>query len=183
MAKTWIVLLRGINVGGSTLLTMASLTAILADLGATDIRTYIQSGNVIFQSTETRASALSGAIADSISQHHGLRPRVLALTLSQFERAVSANPFPRAATCPSSLHLYFLTSRAHAPDLEAMNKVKSISEQFVLKDRLLYFYAPDGIGRSKLAARIERLVGVEVTGRNWRSVSNILALARRDDPA
>ena len=75
-----------------------------------------------------------------------------------------------------SLHLYFLSQVPKHPNLDAMNSIKSPSESFVIMDKVLYLRAPEGIARSKLAARAERLVGVDATARNWRTVSKILEL-------
>jgi uncharacterized protein (DUF1697 family) len=79
---------------------------------------------------------------------------------------------------PKTLHLYFLASVPKKPDLAALERVKRDSEQFALTGMVFYLHAPDGIGRSKLAERVERSIGVAVTARNWRTVSKIVAMAR-----
>ena len=177
--NTYIALLRGINVGGKRRLPMRELVSLLEGLGLKNIRTYIQSGNVVFQSDPPLATDLAERIGAAIQESHGFTPRVLLLDLAQFQRAVAANPFPEAEANPKSLHLYFLASTPDAPDLPALAELQRESERFILSDRVFYLHAPDGIGRSKLAERVEKLLGVPATARNWRSVCKILALAQQ----
>ena len=183
MPETWIALLRGINVGGGNRLPMASLRAILDGLGATDVQTYIQSGNAVFRHAETDAAKVGDMIGTGIHQHHGFRPRVLAMTAAEMARATDANPFPNAEADPKTLHLYFLTEPSTAPDIAAIRALASSSETFRLTDSVFYLHAPDGIGRSKLAQQVERLLGVEATARNGRTVGNVLTMARATEAA
>ena len=173
----WIALFRGINVGGSNVLPMKDLVALLEGLGCTDVKTYIQSGNAVFGMDEVDGSALDERIGDAVMTAHGFRPRVIVLTSEQLQQAVAANPFPEAEAEPKSLHLFFLSRRPVSPDLEALYAIKADSESFVLAEDVFYLHAPDGIGRSKIAARAERLIGVDVTGRNWRTVTKVLEMA------
>ena len=175
--NTWIALLRGINVGGHHKLPMKELAAELEALGLSDVKTYIQSGNAVFRSPQTDASALSERIASAIREDHGFEPRVLVLSRSDFRAAVRANPFPAADAEPRTVHLSFLAKPAADPDLEALDALKAKSEDFVLTERVFYLYAPDGIGRSKLAAKVETSLGVPATARNWRTVIKILEIA------
>ena len=94
------------------------------------------------------------------------------------QRAAKGNPFPQADEKPQALHLFFLAKPANAAQLDAMNELKTKTEQFVLKDRIFYFYTPDGFGISKLAAKAGRLLGVDTTARNWRTVGKLLELAK-----
>jgi uncharacterized protein (DUF1697 family) len=91
--------------------------------------------------------------------------------------AISANPFPDPGNNPQSLHLWFMQDIPANPDYEKMQALKTANEAFELLGRVFYLHAPDGIGRSKLAQRVEHLLGVPATARNWRTVSKILALA------
>jgi len=94
--STWIALFRGINVGGNHILPMAELREALASLGLREVRTYIQSGNVVFASPAKSAAALGDSIADCIEQQKGFRPRVLVLTPAELSAAADANPYPEA---------------------------------------------------------------------------------------
>jgi len=157
---------------------MKELVKLLTDNSYTNVRTYIQSGNVVLQSGKTTAGPVAAHIGKLVSDKHGFRPGVFALRPRELEAVILANPFPTAGAEPKSLHLYFLASTPEHPDLAAMARAKSASESFVLRDRVLYLHAPEGIARSKLAARVERLLGVKATARNWRTVNKMLAMVR-----
>ncbi|MEO1224819.1 MAG: DUF1697 domain-containing protein [Pseudomonadota bacterium] len=183
MPEIWIALLRGVNVGGGNKLPMASLRAILDRVGATDVQTYIQSGNAVFGHAETDAAKVGNMIGSGVQKRHGFRPKVLAMTAAEMARAAEANPFPSAEAEPKTLHLYFLAEPSATPDIDTICALASGSETFTLTDSVFYLHAPDGIGRSKLAQRVERLLGVEATARNWRTVANVLAMARSTEAA
>lgn len=184
--KTYAALLRGINVGGNNILPMKDLVTILENAGARNVGTYIQSGNAVFRSEEEDASLLSDKIRVGIKNSHNFEPRVLILKSEAVERAVRSNPFPEVGSEPKTLHAYFLASMPKHPNIDALEGIKSARERFVLEGGVFYLHAPDGIGRSKLAANAERLLGVSMTGRNWRTVCKIMAMAklcgRQDSP-
>lgn len=176
--KTYIALFRGINVGGNHSLKMKDLVALLETLGADGVKTYIQSGNVVFRHRKADRTRLSGDISAAIRKSHGFEPRVLLLDLEDVESAVAANPFPEAESDPRSLHLYFPVDKVDSPDLESLESYRKDNERFELKDGVFYLHAPDGIGRSKLAERVNKALGVGTTTRNWRTVCRIMELAQ-----
>lgn len=176
--KTYIALFRGINVGGRNVLPMKELKQVLEEAGCADVRTYIQSGNVVFRSAIADAARLSKQLMMAVSRSHGFEPRVLVRTLADLEKAAAGNPFPEADENPKRLHLFFLAEPAKEPDLTSLNAVKTHSERFALKGRIFYLYTPDGFGTSKLAERAERFLGVDTTARNWRTVTTLLAMAK-----
>jgi uncharacterized protein (DUF1697 family) len=177
--KTIIALLRGINVGGRNKLPMRELVAILADLGLTDVRTYIQSGNAVFHAADEVANeGLAEAIGVAIQEKHGFLPKVLLLGPADLDNAMALNPYPEAKADPKTLHLFFLASSPIEPDLQALCDLQRDSERFCLDGTVFYLHAPDGIGRSKLAAQVEKALGVPVTSRNWRSAAKIMDLAK-----
>lgn len=175
--STWIVLLRGINVGGKNILPMNEFVRDLQALKLENIQTYIQSGNAIFRSSRKISPTLGTQIATQIERSHGFRPQVLLLSVDQLEEAIASNPFEEAEAEPKTLHLFFLASTPTAPDIKSLTEAKSSSERFHLTDHIFYLHAPDGTGRSKLAGRAEKLLGVAVTARNWRTVLKLRALA------
>lgn len=177
---TWIALFRGINVGGKNILPMKELKEILQEKGYTQVKTYIQSGNVVFQGPQTNAEHIADHIGDAVLDSHGFQPRVIVLSVEDLEQAAAANPFPEAEEEPKSLHLYFLAESPKCLDLKALNDIKSGTESFAIVGKVFYLHAPKGIGRSKLAARAEKLIGVAGTARNWRTVSKVLELAGRN---
>lgn len=174
--QTIIALFRGINVGGKNRLRMADLTDLLADLGLRHIQTYIQSGNVLFQSEDPDLAHLADQISRLVGERCGFIPSVLLLTAQALTEAAAQNPFPAGEAEPKSLHLFFLASAPTAPDLAALESIKTATEQFRLVGNVFYLYAPDGVGRSKLAANVEKLLGVEATARNWNTVSKLVEM-------
>ena len=177
--KTYIALFRGINVGGTNVLLMKDLVALLENIGSQNVKTYIQSGNAVLQNREENASLLSNKIRATIKKSHGFEPQVLLLEPEDMERAIESNPFPEAESEPKTLHIHFLASMPKNPNLGALDTIKSDRERFVLKDGVFYLHAPDGIGRSKLAANAEKLLGVALTGRNWRTVRKVMTMAKQ----
>ena len=176
--ETYVALIRGINVGSHRKLPMKDLRLLFEKHGCTDVRTYIQSGNAIFCSPVADLSALAKRIASSVAANHGFEPRVLLLTSREFQRAAAANPFPEADEDPKRVHLFFLADAPARPDLKALEAIKTRTERFVLKGRVFYLHTPDGFGVSKLAERAERLLGVDATARNWRTVTTLIEMAK-----
>jgi uncharacterized protein (DUF1697 family) len=171
--KTYIALFRGINVGGKNALPMKQLVAVLEDVGSRNVKTYIQSGNAVFESKERDASRLSNRISVEIKKRRGFEPYVLLLEPEDIERAITENPFPEAETDPQTLHVGFLASAPGNLNLKKLESLKRDSERFHLIGNVFYLHAPEGVGRSKLAANAEKLLGVPMTDRNWRTVCKI----------
>jgi uncharacterized protein (DUF1697 family) len=176
--NTYIALFKGINVGGNNILPMLELVSVLEELGLSRIKTYIQSGNVVFQSKKINNVELSQKIVAAIRNRHGFIIQVLILDGDELQSAIAANPFPEAEAEPNTLHCFFLLSLPENPNLNALETVKKDSEQFRLIDKVFYLYAPEGIGRSKLATKVEKTLGVAVTARNWRTVSKLMAMVK-----
>ncbi len=112
-------------------------------------------------------------LSREINKRRGFEPHVLLLELEEIERAIRKNPFPEAASDPRALHAGFLASTPEKPNLKTLESLKSNSERFHLIDKVFYLQAPEGIGRSKLAANAEKLLGVPMTDCNWRTVCKI----------
>lgn len=172
---SYVALIRGINVGGKNSLPMKELIAALEGIGCSNINTYIQSGNVVFHNTSP-AALLTEEIAAEILRRRGFKPHVLVLERSEFERAVDNNPFLESESDPKALHLGFLDSVPLSPDLQSLQAVRAPSEKFELIGRVFYLLAPDGVGRSKLAVKSEKSLGVPMTDRNWKTVSKIMSM-------
>ena len=174
----YIALFRGINVGGSNSLPMTDLVQILSDIGAKEIRTYLQSGNAVFSSTESNIDLLAEKICRQVEIRKGFLLKVLILTLEEFEQAIAENPYPQHTDDPSSLHLGFLAAPPISVDMEKLISLQSKNEEFTLTPKVFYFYAPDGVGRSRLAAGVEKVLVVTMTDRNWRTVCKIRDLIK-----
>ncbi|MCF7804521.1 MAG: DUF1697 domain-containing protein [Candidatus Marinimicrobia bacterium] len=174
---TYIALFRGINVGGRHRIKMADLRSLLEDLGLEDVNSYIQSGNVVFRSKKVDTSELSEQISAAIAENYDFKPNVFILEKKKFIRAMEANPFPDAESDDRRLHLTFLEAEPENPDMDGLREVKKESEEYELKGQKFYLYAPEGIGRSKLANKAEKLLGVSTTSRNWRTMGKIREMA------
>ncbi len=176
-AYSEVTLLRGINVGGANRLPMRDLAAALEGLGAREVRTYLQSGNAVFLHAVRDAPRLAAEIGAAIEAARGFLPKVLVRDAADLERAIAENPFPAAAADPKGLHVFFLDAAPVRPDLEALARLRKETERFLLAGDLLYLHAPDGFGRSRLAAGAEAALGVPATARNWRTVRELHRLA------
>lgn len=169
----WIALFRGINVGGNNILPMAELRKDLAALKLDNVQTYIQSGNVVFDSTAKSANTLSKKISAMVEKKHGFKPHLLLLNSEQLQNSIEANPFPQAEAEPKTLHFFFLAKPAKKPNVDALDAARIATESYVITDEVFYLHAPDGIGRSKLAANAEKHLGVVTTARNFRTVAKL----------
>jgi len=180
--KTWIALLRGINVGGKNKLPMKDLVATMSALGLTEIETYIQSGNVVFRGPDKKTQVLAGEIGAAILGKFGFEPQVMVIGAGELVAAARANPFPEAATEAEgkTLHLFFLAKAPAAIAHERIEAVRRQSERWQQIGAVFYLHAPEGFGDSRLAAQIERILGVPATARNWRTVGALLVLAAGD---
>jgi uncharacterized protein (DUF1697 family) len=175
--KTWIALLRGINVSGTHTVPMKDLVKTLTQAGLLSVRTYIQSGNVVFQSTQGTQRTLGTQIAQLMEKKFGFRPAVMMLSDLELSDAINGNPFPKAIAEPKSLHLCFLSDTPSNPDFDALTKLRAGKEAFALKGKVFYLHTPDGYGNSKLAAKVERALGVATTCRNWRTANQLFEMS------
>ena len=157
--------------GGHNLLPMKALTALLEQCGYQQIKTYIQSGNVVLQSPNRPDKLMVEKMAASF----GFKPQILVLDQAEFNRAVQNNPF--TASEGKTIHFYFL---AGPPTVDAtkLEILAAPNEAYQLINQVFYLYAPDGIGRSKLAAQVEKCMGVATTARNLNTVNKLLTMSQ-----
>jgi len=161
--KTYVVLFKGINVGGNNILPMKELTDFLAKNNYQDIKTYIQSGNVVLKSQKKPDASISSIIQSKF----GFKPEVIALEESEYITAIENNPY--SSKEGKTVHFYFCKSSPKV-NTDKLKKVKDKSEEYYVNGRVFYLYAPNGIGRSKLVANIESCLGVPATGRNLNTI-------------
>lgn len=174
-----IALIRGINVGSTRSLPMELLREMCESVAMRNARTYIQSGNVVFDAAKKDLVKAAEMLEAAIEADRGFRPSVVVRTRNELAAAIEANPFAdRAMRDPSKLLIMFLREKAAAGAAKALEGVKRDKEQLRLIGRELYIDFPDGIGKSKLAmAAVERALGVPATGRNWNTTLKLLAMA------
>jgi uncharacterized protein (DUF1697 family) len=175
--QTWIALLRGINVGGQSKLPMQQLAETLRRLGLQRVTTYVQSGNVVFQGPPIVPARLAEQIGTAISSQFGFRPPILLISREALFEVLNRSPFLHIPPDDKTVHCFFLFAAATAPDIDGLNAVTASNERWALRDNVLYLHAPDGFGRSKFAASVEKRVGVPTTARNWRTLTHVYQLA------
>ena len=170
--QTWIALLRGINVGGNHIVSMKELAGHLEADGFREVRTYIQSGNVVLQSPERPDDRIS----DLIGRWYGFWPAVLALSAEELRQAEAGNPFK--TDLGKTVHFFFCDREPAQVDHALLEALKAPNEGYRLSGTVFYLYAPDGIGRSRLADKIgQALPGVTITARNLNTVKKLLEMS------
>lgn len=172
-------LLRGINVGGHKRVPMAELRALLTELGLGDVRTHLQSGNAVFSSDHGDDDTLADGIAAALAQRFGFSVDVLVRDGAYLRAVADACPFPADTLEAKQLHVTYLSEAVEPERLASVDPSAYAPEDFKVGDRALYLYAPDGLGRSKLAdalARPSLLKGVTATTRNWNTVAKLVEL-------
>lgn len=172
-----VALLRGINVGGKNKLPMKALAAMFADEACIDVRTYIQSGNVVFGASPGLAAELPARIPERIADQFGFRPPVVVRTAAQLEQVVAANPFLTDGAPEAALHVLFLAGAPDPARLAALDPDRSPPERIAAAGQEIYLHAPHGLARSKFTNDyFDRTLATISTARNWRTVTTLLAM-------
>jgi uncharacterized protein (DUF1697 family) len=175
MATRHVSLLRGINVGGHNMVSMARLRALYEALGCEDVATYLQSGNVVFRRDRDPAGVGRG-VERAIKRELGLDVRVLDRTHADLAEIVEVDPFPKAD--PSRRLVMFLSAPPGKEIAREIGHVTLGPDEARLIGRELHLHCPDGVGNSKLPGLLnERRLGVTATARNWRTVTRLLELS------
>ena len=173
-----VALLRGVNVGGKHRLPMRDLAEMFRDAGCADVRTYIQSGNVVFAAGAALARRVPGIVGDAIERRFGFDTPLVIRTAGELAEIVRRNPFVKAGADPATLHVAFLRDRPGRAQIAALDPGVSPPDEFRVNGREVYLRCPNGVGRSKLTAPYfdTRLKTVS-TARNWRTVLALLDMA------
>lgn len=165
-----LALLRGINVGGKNPLPMKDLVRLFDAAGCANVRTYIQSGNVIFEAP-TGAPNVAQIISASIEKRFGYRIPVISRTLPQLRKAIGANPFLKAAADQKALHVYFLADAPKASAIAGLDAARSAPDAFQVSGQEIYLHLPNGMARTKLTnAYFDSKLSTICTARNWATV-------------
>jgi uncharacterized protein (DUF1697 family) len=181
---TFVALLRAVNVGGQNKIPMAELRQRLSAIGLDDVRTYVQSGNVVFTAEGDDPGEQAATVHDVIEQAFDADVQVLALTAEQMAHVKSGNPFFRDGVDEKHLHVTFLFAPVKAAafaDLELPaeeGEEAALGGEDSLADRIVYLHLPHGYGRSKLGNPwFERVLKTPATSRNWRTVVTLAKLS------
>jgi len=178
--KTYVALLRGINVGGKRKIPMAGLRPLISSLGFEDVVTYVQSGNVVFRSPTGDGRDITSRIEQRIADVFGIDVAVLLRTTAELEEIAESNPFLAKEADLSRLHVVFLNGVPGADAVSQLDPNRSPPDEFRLHGREIYLRLPNGAGRSKLTIDyFERRLGVGATARNWNTLTKLVALAQR----
>jgi uncharacterized protein (DUF1697 family) len=170
-APLHVALLRGINVGGKNLIPMVELTALFETAGARELRTYIQSGNVVFAASAADAPRIAERVRLAIARQRGFETPVVLRSAADWRAALEHNPFLAEGADPRSLHVAFLADEPSRARAAALDPRRSPGDRFQLLGRELYLHLPNGVARSKLTnAWIDRSLSTTSTLRNWRTV-------------
>ncbi|HUJ85309.1 MAG TPA: DUF1697 domain-containing protein [Burkholderiales bacterium] len=184
--SAFVALLRGVNVAGSRRVGMEALRASFEALGNTEVESYLQSGNLVFSSTQEDSHALADALEARLAADLGQEVNALVLPAKEFDEIVRANPLaPRAAKAGGMYHATFLFR--HVPETLFAEQQLPLQEgeKAALVGRVVYLYCPNGYGKSGLTnAFFEKALGSRATTRNWRTVRALQALCvKRAAPA
>jgi uncharacterized protein (DUF1697 family) len=177
---TYIAMFRGINVSGHNIIKMEQLRASFVTLGYSNIKTYVQSGNVVFETTNDSAANLSKKIEQKIIRDFGFSVRVFLMTSKKMEETVKRCPFLKAPNIDhSKLHVTFLSDDPPETALEQLQPLAVKPEQLRIVGREVYLYCPNGYGRTKLSnTAIETKLSVGATTRNWNTVNTLLTMTQ-----
>lgn len=178
-----VCLLRGVNVGGHHRILMADLRSLCEKLGHTRVQTYVQSGNVVFSTRSRNLLRVAEDIENAIESSHGFRSNVILRTTEELRRTVAASPVAyRDGFEPAKHIVQFLAAAPPDPVRDALQKLPPAPEELHLIGRELYIYFPNGISKSELSlSKLERLLKVAGTARNWNTVTKLLAIAEEMD--
>jgi uncharacterized protein (DUF1697 family) len=179
MTTTYAALLRGINVGGSRKVPMADLRTLMEDLGHGGVRSYLQSGQAVFTADHGDEETLAAELAGAIEKRFGFAVDVIVRDHAYLKAIAEACPFPAAELEGRQLHVTYFSAPVDVDRFAEIDRAAYLPEEFRLGDRVLYLYAPNGLGRSKLAEHLSKPrlnKGVIATSRNWNTVVKLVEM-------
>lgn len=178
-ATTYIALLRGINVGGHRKINMKELKALLEELGLQDVRTYIQSGNIVFNHTAIEEQSLTAQIETKLKDHYGFDVPTLIRTQAELAECIEQNPF-LSDNEPDLKQLYttFLSAEPDQSRVDSLSAMQYGADEFRIMGRTIYLYCRGGYGNTALTNLLfEQKLKVPATTRNWRTINELKRMA------
>jgi len=178
--QTYIALLRGINVSGHKKIKMADLRTHIEELDFQDVQTYIQTGNVIFRSKKAPSNKLEILIKNKIIEKYGFDVPVIVITPAAIKSASNNNPFEKDSTKdPKKFGVIFLQEQPLQENIEKLKEYDYSPEEYVLDDKIIYFYAANGAGNAKMTNNFfENKLKVKATSRNWKTTNKLLEMVK-----
>jgi uncharacterized protein (DUF1697 family) len=171
-----VALLRGVNVGTAKRVAMADLRRVFEELGYADVRTLLNSGNVVFTIRKAGSRDHAARVQKAIADHLGIQSRVAVLTRQEVADAVAANPFTSVADNPSRLLVLAFADASVTAELKPLAKERWSPEALALGKRVAYLWCARGIGVSRLWAMVNRAIGDGGTARNMTTMNKLLAI-------
>jgi uncharacterized protein (DUF1697 family) len=183
--STYVALLRGVNVGGHKAVKMDQLRNAFEALGFEGVKTYVQSGNVVFNAQKQASEQLSKRIEEKVLREFGIAVPVTVKTAGEMNAVIRNNPFLQEKGIDlSKLHVTFLS---HAPEKTALKMLDAIAatpDQFLSSGKEIYLYCPNGYGVTKLSNNaLEKVLSVRATTRNWRTVNQLYEMTLGNQPS
>jgi len=167
-------------VGGKNILPMLELAKMFAAAGCGSVKTYIQSGNVVFRADKAVADGLATLVERQIEKRFGCKVPVVLRTAAELVGVVKSNPFLKAGATEDSLHVYFLAGMPGAGDVEGLDAQRSAPDAFAVVGRDIFLQLPNGMGRTKLTnAYFDSKLKTVSTARNWRTVLKLLEMVSK----
>jgi uncharacterized protein (DUF1697 family) len=172
-----VALLRGINVGGKNGLPMKELVRLFEQVGCKSVRTYIQSGNVVFDASDALAARVPKAIAAAILAEAELKVPVVTRSAKELAAALKGNPYLKGSADPARVHFAFLADAPSRAQIAALDPNRSPGDEFVVRGRDMFLHLPNGVGQSKLTnAYLDSKLGTVSTLRNLATVQKLVAM-------
>jgi uncharacterized protein (DUF1697 family) len=176
--KTHVALLRGINVGGRHKLPMKELVALFEEVGSEDVRTYIQSGNVVFRSASKSVAEVTAELEWAIEARFGFEVPIVMRSVEALCDIVARNPFVAAGADPRHLHVGFLSDAPTEQAVASLDPARTNIDSFRVLGTEVHLHVPGGMGRTKLTTDwFDRRLGTTMTVRNWRTVNKLIEIA------
>jgi len=179
--QTYISMLRGINVSGHKIIKMDALRKMYADLNFKNVKTYIQSGNVIFQDKKTKHEELEKKIAEKISDEFGFEVPVLVKDLDELTTVLKNNPLVNKRNEDiTKLHVTFLSQEPEQANIDKIKNGQYASDEFILIGKTVYLFCPNGYGKTKLSNTFfENKLKIIATTRNWKTINELFNIAEK----
>ena len=177
---TFVALVRAVNVGGRNQLAMAELRALFESFGYANVASYIQSGNIIFDTSSSKSAALASVVEESLTEALGQPIDVVIRSARELRSVLESNPFVGRVPDPKKLHVVFLNHEPDRSRLDTVDAARFVPDEFAVGAREVYLHCPDGLGRSKLPPAIgTKLAPLTATVRNWNTVTKLAELTGR----
>jgi uncharacterized protein (DUF1697 family) len=179
VSLTYVALLRGINLGGNNRVSMKDLAEMFVTAGCGGVRTYIQSGNVIFSAAPGLSAPLPSLISAKIARRFGYKIPVVLRTSEQLAKVIRSNPFLKAGVAEEELHVLFLAEIPASRSVEDLDPDRSLPDTFQVRGQEVYLRLPNGVARTKLTNQyFDSKLATTSTGRNWRTVNKLFELMK-----